>query len=252
MHDLAASTGTPLRGPELETFLLEECGFVRVAIIGRRHASIRLDSRRAHHVAVTAALMFVCEQGAKGGSLIDRAAPSRPVLLPTHAALTEYLNGLVIARASTTRYLRRTIDKATSVFSGRLSAVHRLLLDNETQLSVKLGVMERVFNGRFTLNERDGETGELRILASGQALQKIDDFFDNAAEGATYYEMTDRRYGSWVASSLKATSESEPQTEAVDAMLTTLAGVQRMTYERLLLPARCGDERLLWVATQVV
>lgn len=249
--ELPRALGTRLRGPALDTYLINQCGFALV-----RQTSALLECvfvpGAVSPITLVGLLYVIGESVDQPISIRSPDEPVRIDRLADRRSAIASISALIESKRERPRFERRpcVIDKTS--FS-QLWRSGREIIAAPIDDATRVRLLETLYNGNFTLNVLDDSNGHIRIDAIGRNIAKFDPDFAARGVGETYHTLSDPDYGTWVSDTFREyAAMSKECTEIVEAHVE-VPGQQarRLNYTRLILPVLCGSRRMLLAATDV-
>lgn len=142
--------------------------------------------------------------------------------------------------------MRRSVDGQSSPHRTKVAAVRRIF-GNASSSSEVATPLDKLFGGRWCLNELNNETGHSVVRDIGQSYTPLNPAWLATAVGNSLCDYADEAYGGWVADHYRAALRgAEPFFDEVDAVVHFPSiGPARLCYARLTLPVSLRQERLV-------
>jgi hypothetical protein len=197
-------------------------------------------------VALVALLQWLHDQPMGRFVFYQGGLNERPWLIPSLHEARKHIGALLAASTPNHAFEITELAATASPFRKTWQVAEEIHVADIPE-ALKLRLLDKLFDGRFTLSRRHSETGDFTISAVGSAI--LDYQFADRDRYTTFRDMHDRDYGQWIADGLKRLSTNESSRfQLVTAPLKFLAQPNRVLhrYSRLLqAPNINGSQRLL-------
>jgi predicted transcriptional regulator of viral defense system len=249
---LSVALGTRLDGRELERFVMSQMGYVTVR---ERDAVVEVTFEQAT-VSPRAIIGLLYKlAGIRGKPVALRGCSDQVGVKIIHdrGRAIAHLSEIVEIRRGGPRYAKQYAELTRTSFASNWEIAQDILA-SEMASESRRRVLEKLFAGAFTINQLDESDGQYRVLDWGSKVAAIDPVFSAHGAGLSYYDLSDRDYGRWIADTFKEyAGAQERRVEAVTARMSAPGlELRQYTYNRLVLPVERDGSRLLFVATDML
>lgn len=238
--------GTRRSDADLTAYCVEKLGYIFVEKRSNDVVFANFVDRIAGPVALISLLQWLHEQPANRFVFNQGGVNAAPNLIPSLEHARKRLSDLAERAVPSATFEVTNIPAEASPF-GKVWQVAQEIHTSDMPEPMRLKLLDKLFDGRFTLSERNDATGDFNIKALGSAIRSHQ--FPDASGYKTFRDMHDREYGRWIADGLKQLSPIErPLFQLVSAPLKFVDRPQRVwhRYSRLLFaPEVEGRQRLL-------
>lgn len=251
LEELAARLGTRLRGRPFAEFVMRNLGFVMAEHSFGAYVRVSYVDDAVVPVALTGLIMWLHDQRERAVLVCDTSGGTTGRLYANRAAAANALSVTIQRHTTTTPYVCQDADVETSVFSSRWRAALELMSTPALDPRDVRRVLNALFNGYFTIADRDAEDDEFRLVLVGDAIR---DHFGPSIQGRSYREMYDPDYGKWVADGIQAASvHQRPFAQDIVAPIKWPKKEQPTVckYSRLLISTTCADRQVLLTASHI-
>lgn len=239
---LQHALGTKRTGDALNDFVIRNMGFIRI-IPTRTSTWLELCPDAVSPLALTGLLIWTNTN--PGSRLVLRMVGSdTPMVVRRREQINAVLGNLIQIRIGSdqtfpSRFHKTRIKIDRSPFAGRINAARSILALTASE-TVKLQMLEHLFQGFVTMSAFDTEAGAYRIAHMGERYGMFDSSFCAQARGKSFDATHDRTYGAWVAAAHQSMhGTTEPVVEAIHAKIEwPRQPMREFSYTRLMIPFR--------------
>ncbi len=245
--DFKRHIGTVRDDSDLATYCVAKLGYIVIEVKASRATFINFCEDIVAPVALVSVMQWMHDQPDSRFVFNQGGINKKPFLVPSLAHARKRLGDLI--QAATPAFGFETVELAAdaSPFRKVWRVAQDIHLADDMPMSLKVRLLDKLFEGRFTLSERDSATGDFNITAVGTAILQYQ--FADCDRYSTFRDMHDRDYGEWIADDLMRLRAGEkPIFQLVSAPLKFPDRPNRELhrYSRLLFaPNIDGRQRLL-------
>lgn len=238
--------GSKRTDADLIAYCVEKLGYICVETRPNDVIFASFRERVVGPLALISLLQWLHDQSASRFVFNQDGINAAPNLIPSLEHARKRLSDLAEAAIPTGSFEVSDIPAEASPFV-KIWQVAQEIHVSAMPEAIRLRLLDKLFEGSFTLSERSDTSGDFCITAVGSAIHG--QLFANASGYATFRDIHDRAYGEWIADGLRQLSRvDKPIFQLVSAPLKFVDRPQRVwhRYSRLLFaPEIEGRQRLL-------
>lgn len=231
---------------DLIAYCVNKLGYILVDVRSRNAIFASFLEGTAGPVALVSLMQWLHERPIGRFVFNQGGIDVAPNLIPSIEHARRRLSDLAQSATPSASFEVTNIPMEASPF-GKVWQVAQEIHTADLPEAMRLRLLDRLFDGRFTLSERQDATSDFNITAIGSAIVPYQ--FADSDRHATFRDMHDREYGKWIADGLiQLCPADEPIFQLVSAPLKFVDRPNRVwhRYSRLLFaPTIDGTQRLL-------
>jgi hypothetical protein len=248
-NELRRRLGTDMSGDRLATYLIRNLGYIQVRWQGPR-LSILLRSKSVSNPALIALVALVNSRSDCIPTLKEYGSDLAGRLFRDVSEFCAHVEALRCDRQQVPalrleRFVCRPIKSGSSPFARSIGPCS-WALEEIDDIDTLESYVRFLVGDRYTILV--GTTlDDLRIQRIGNGVARSNRRWAQTAVNSRFSQHPDQTFGHWVEQGLQETIKSgAPRLEAVEASIHRVSlGVERMTYDRMMIPARQSRSKLL-------
>lgn len=198
--DFKRHIGTVRSDADLASYCVTKLGYIVIDVKASRAIFVNFCEDIVAPVALISVMQWMHDQPDGRFVFNQGGINKKPLLVPSLAHARRRLGDLI--QAASPAYEFETVELAAdaSPFRKVWRVAQEIHLADDMPTAMKVRLFDKLFDGRFTLSERDDSTGDFNITAVGTSI--LHDQFVDCDRYSTFRDMHDREYGEWIANGL--------------------------------------------------
>lgn len=249
--DFRKFIGSKRSDEDLASYCVDKLGYIVVECRANNIVFASFSERVVGPIALISLMQWLHERPTARFVFNQGGINTAPNLVPSLRHARQRLSELVQASAPMSSFEVTNLAPEASPFA-KVWQVAQEIHTAEMPERMRVRLLDKLFEGRFTLSERDDANGDFTIKAVGSAL--LPHQFTEQDRYTTFRDMHDREYGKWIADGLKQLAPvDQPIFQLVSAPLKFPELENRVLhrYSRLLFAPRIGGTQRLLTASVV-